>query len=281
MLGMPATYGDATIPDQLQMRVPMKRAFLPAFVSVLLAACGGGGGSDGDSNGAQPSNLTMDAAAEGVYGGTLGGSTGSDFQMLALEDGSIWAMYGVQSSTSFSVYGFIQGNGNFGGGKFSSSNIKDFGLSPALAGTASGTYTAARTISGSVTTSKTTATLTGGPIPGSTYDYSSPASITTVSGTWSVNLTTGETASITISNTGALGGKSSGGCSFSGTVAPRASGKNVFDMTFKFGAAPCSLPNQTATGIAVSYLLANGKRQLIALTVDSTRTYGGGAFGNR
>ncbi|MEY4765555.1 MAG: hypothetical protein RI907_2228, partial [Pseudomonadota bacterium] len=130
----------------------MKRAYLPALVSVSLVACGGGGG--GDSNSAQPTSLAMDAAAEGVYGGTLSGSTGSDFQMLVLEDGTIWALYGVQTASAFSVYGFVQGNGTFSGGKFSSSNIKDFGLSPAIAGTASGTYTAARTITGSVVTSK-------------------------------------------------------------------------------------------------------------------------------
>jgi hypothetical protein len=78
-----------------------------------------------------------------------------------------------------------------------------------------------------------------------------------------------------------MGGASSKGCAFSGTITPRASGKNVYDVSLKFGAAPCALANQTATGVAVTYLLTNGKRQLIALTVDSTRTYGVGAFGNR
>jgi len=124
-------------------------------------------------------------------------------------------------------------------------------------------------------------TFNGGPIPTSTYDYTAPGSLSTVTGIWPINLTSGETASINISTTGALGGASSKGCAFSGTITPRASGKNVYDVSLKFGAAPCALANQTATGVAVTYLLTNGKRQLIALTVDSTRTYGVGAFGNR
>lgn len=56
---------------------------------------------------------------------------------------------------------------------------------------------------------------------------------------------------------------STGGCSFSGTTTTRASGKNVFDIALTFGAAPCRQPNHAMSGIALSYPVAGGKRQLV------------------
>jgi hypothetical protein len=74
---------------------------------------------------------------------------------------------------------------------------------------------------------------------------------------------------------------SSGGCSYTGTVAPRASGKNVFSVSMTFGAAPCALAGQTATGMAVAYPLSNGQTQLVVAAVDASRSYGAAAFGTR
>lgn len=71
------------------------------------------------------------------------------------------------------------------------------------------------------------------------------------------------------------------GCNFTGTSKPRASGKNVFDVSVTFGAAPCSLPGTKATGIALTYILANGKRQLVAAAVDASRTHNSLVFGTR
>ncbi|HEU0189448.1 MAG TPA: hypothetical protein VFQ97_05570 [Gallionella sp.] len=85
---------------------------------------------------------------------------------------------------------------------------------------------------------------------------------------------------MTIATNGSFTG-SSGGCLFSGTFTPRASGKNIFDFTTTFGAAPCTLPGQTATGIAINYLLANGTRQFVVAGVDTGRTVGTAVFGVR
>jgi hypothetical protein len=64
-------------------------------------------------------------------------------------------------------------------------------------------------------------------------------------------------------------------------VTPRASGKNVFNLELRFGPAPCELPGQNATGIAVAYPLASGQTQLLVTAVDGTRAYGAAAFGVR
>jgi hypothetical protein len=90
----------------------------------------------------------------------------------------------------------------------------------------------------------------------------------------------GASVTANIASTGAFT-TSSSGCLSTGTLTPRASGKNVFDLSVTFGAAPCVLANQTASGIAVSYLLSNGTRQLILAGTNSSNTVGTAVFGTR
>ena len=100
----------------------------------FLAGCGGGGG---DSQSPKPG-----PSAEGVYGGTLTGSTSTAFQLLVLENGDLWSLYGTQTPTQFSVSGFVQGSGTSNNGSFTSSNARDFGVTPAVTGTTTATYDA-------------------------------------------------------------------------------------------------------------------------------------------
>jgi hypothetical protein len=240
--------------------------------AIALAACGGGGGDAGSSG----------PSAEGVYGGTLTGSTSSAFQLLVLENGEFWAMYGIRTSNAFGVAGFLQGSGVSNNGSFTSSNTKDFGFVPAVSGTTNASYNAtAKTISGTVTSAAGTVGFSGGPIAGSLYNYDTGALLTTVSGTWSTTSLTGETVSINIASTGTFTAATSLGCGFSGTVTPRSSGKNVFNVALTFGAAPCALPGQVASGIAVAYPLATGQTQLLVAVTDSSRTVGTAVFGVR
>ncbi len=76
--------------------------------------------------------------AEGLYAGTLNGSTSNtSFQMLALENGDVWALYGdTAGGGSFVVNGFVQGPTSRTSTSFSSSTVKDFGFNPAAASTA-------------------------------------------------------------------------------------------------------------------------------------------------
>jgi hypothetical protein len=243
--------------------------------SMLVAACGGGGGDSA----ATPAPST---SAEGVYGGALSGSTSSAFNLLVLENGEFWSLYGVQTSTVFGVAGFAQGTGTSTNSSFSSSNAKDFGFAPALAGSLTATYNAiAKTITGTVTAGTGTVGFSGGPIAGSLYNYDTAASLTTIAGAWTTTSITGETVAINVAANGAYTAAGSSGCTFSGTVTPRASGKNVFNVSLTFGAAPCALSGQSGTGIAIAYPLTGGLTQLLIAATDSTRTYGAGVFGTR
>lgn len=258
------------------MRSSFKSYLLAFGSSVLLAltGCGGGGGGDSGS--------TAGPSAEGVYGGTLTGSASSAFEMLVLENDDFWAMYGTQTSTQFLVAGFLQGSGASRSGSFTSSNVRDFGFSPALAGTANASYNAtAKTISGSVAATAGTVTFTGGPIAGSLYNYDAPAQVSAISGAWSLTALTGESIALTVSSTGTFSAVSALGCTFSGAMTPRTSGKNVFNVALTFGASPCLLAGQPASGIAIVYPLASGRSQLIFAGTNSGRTVGTAAFGTR
>lgn len=251
-----------------------------ALSALALVACGGGGGGGGTA----ATVTTSASAVEGVYGGTSTGGSYSAFNLLVLENGDFWSLYGTSTTTALSVRGFVQGTGtnNASNNTFTSANAKDFGFAPAVAGTVSATYnTTAKTISGTLTGTSGTSSFSGGPIAGSLYDYSQPASLTTVSGSWSTTSVSGEGIALTIASNGAFTATSSLGCNFSGTVTPRPSGKNVFNVAVSFGAAPCALAGQAATGIAIAYPLANGKTQLLVSVVDGTRTYGSALFGSR
>lgn len=255
------------------MKYQARHSLLMAVVAATLTACGGGGDD--------PAPVSTDRP-EGVFGGKLTGSTSSDFQMLVLENGELWSLYGVETPTTFGVAGFVQGTIGATGTSFSSSNARDYGFVPALVGSAAGTFNkAAGTISGTVSAGPQSVSFTGGPIAGSLYNYNSPASIAAVSGSWTLDSLAGDTIFLTVQGNGNLSATTTSGCNFTGAVTPRASGKNVFDAAVTFGPSPCALPNQSASGIAVAYPISGGQTQLLVALQDSTRMVGTAAFGVR
>ena len=267
------------------MKLKIRNRIFAASVlaSTVLAGCGGGSDSPVTPAAAVSVPVPVSTAtAEGVYVGDLTGSRSNEFELLVLENGEFWTIYGTSSPTTVSVAGFIQGSGTSNNGKFTSSNAKDFGINPALAGTVSATYDAtAKTIAGTVTATTGTVSFSGGPISGSLYNYNTPASLATIAGAWSTTTLTGEAVALNISSSGAFTATSGLGCNFSGTVTPRSSGKNVFNVGLTFGAAPCALPNQSESGIALSYPLGNGKTQLVVAATDGPRNNGAVVFGAR
>lgn len=247
-------------------------------LAVTLAACGGGSSSTSPVPTPTPSQT-----AEGVYSGSLTGSVYKNFQMLILENGDTWSMYGTQTNSAFGVSGFVQGTGiSANNSSFTSSDAKDFGYSPAKSGTINATFNAsAKTISGNVSSAVGSVSFSGGAPTGSLYNYATPAAISSITGAWSVSTIDGATIALNILQSGNFTAQVNGGCNFNGTITPRPSGKNVFNVALTFGSAPCTLAGQSATGIALTYPLSSGKTQLLMVAVDSTRTNGTAAFGIR
>lgn len=244
--------------------------------SAFVMACGGGGG------GSTPAPTPL-ASAEGFYQGTV--STGTQFQLLALENDQFYSLVGnTDAQGVFRVVSLVEGKGLSSSASFSASNVKEYQASgQVFTGTLSASYNPKTSISGSVSSASGVTTFSGtAPTTGtSNYLYDSPASLSLIAGSWTGTTLYNESLNFSISSSGGLSGVSALGCSFSGTVSPRVSGKNVLDVSVTFGPAPCALAGQKATGIAVSYLLTSGKRQLLVAATDIARSAGTVVFAQR
>ena len=239
--------------------------FVAAATAVAsLAACGGGGGGS--------SAPVPNAVVEGVWSGTS--SSGYTLNTLVLENNAAYSMFGTIVGTTFAVVGFDQGAFAVSGNSISGT-VREYLYNGVTAtGTVSGTATTGTSINGSTLYNGTTTTFSLTPIASSTYNYSTPAAISDVSGSWTGTMLNGTAATVAISVGGAVTG-TNGGCSFTGTALPRASGKNVFDVNITFGASPCALPGQTATGIAIDYAITGtALKQLLVAVQDSTKANG-------
>lgn len=247
-------------------------AAVAAALIFPLAGCGGGGSAAGarfDSV-TTTSSTTPAATAEGLYAGTA--SNERYFNTLVLENNKYYIFYGGLAGDSFSVVGLITGTGQSANGSFTSTDAREFpALGVPLVGTLSGTFTPDINFSAVVTTRGTAVTYPGATFPGTAYAYRTPARVADIAGAWNMSTESGTPASLNISSTGTYIGASAG-CDFSGTITPRASGKNVFDVTIRFGPSPCTLAGQTLTGHAVSYLQGSGKRQLLMAGSDAARS---------
>jgi hypothetical protein len=246
----------------------MKRVICQLCVMSLiigLCGCGGGGGSS-----AAVSSPAATSALQGVFQGS--NSVGTAENVIVLEDGSFWNMYGTSTVSAFLVSGVADGSASTSNGSYTLTYtaFPALGSTP-VSGTGSGTYTAT-TIAGSDTTGGQTTTINLAAPISSNYNYNTPAVLSAISGSWSGSLLDGETGSIVISSSGAISGTSSLGCSVTGTITPRPSGKNVFNVTLTFGASPCALPGQSTSGIALTYPLGNGTNQLIAGLVTPSQS---------
>lgn len=249
-----------------------------AFIATALSGCGGGG----DSSAADPLDGTTTARAEGVYRGGLNGSASKNFQLLVLENDEFWSLYGDDTASQFLVRGFLQGTGTSNNGSFTG-DARDFGAAPPASAPVVASYRPHGRVIGTVASPEGVVFFVGDGVDGtnSTYDYDKPASLGDISGSWSLNGLDGTATDLTVGASGVIQASTSA-CTLSGTIAPRPSGKNVFDVSVTMGVAPCSSPGTTFRGVALSYLLpATSTRQLIVGVVDSNRTSGAALFGTR
>jgi hypothetical protein len=243
-------------------RVSSRSAILWAALAVL-AGCGGGDDLP-----------PVTGKAEGAYAGTITNANGSAFpstrfHMLVLENDDVWMFHG---SGSLNVGGVVQGRGLSNNGSFRSSVTRDFIAGGAADIPLASTYVPDASIQGSLDTPVGTPTFSGTPMAAPTYDYDAVATLTAVAGDWSVADLAGVATELRISAAGAI--SSTGGCRVAGQIAPRASGKNVFNVQLTFGAAPCTLTGQTITGVAIVETPSGASRQLILGGVIADRTAG-------
>lgn len=241
-----------------------KKVSIFSVVSLLLIGCGGSGGSYGNGGGGGGNTAGQ---AQGAYSGTS--SNGYTFETIVLPNDKFYAIYGTVSGNVFLIYGMLTGQGTSGSSTYTASVTDFFYTGTINSGSIAATYVPGSSLNGTLTESGTNITFTGASLPASTFNFNMQASLSAISGTWTGTLMDGTATTVTISN-GTVSGSSSG-CSFSGTVAADSSNKNFFDVSLTFGGSPCALPNQTATGVGVEYLLSDGvTHQLLAAVTVGT-----------
>ena len=228
----------------------MKKTVVLLLSCLSLAACGGGDDSSG------PPTPNQDAA--GFYSINSTGIVGAT---VVFGDGTFYSVYG----TANTVDGFIAGSGTSRNGSFTSSNARDYFVGGVLSPTLSASYLSKRSISGSVTYTNPARTV---PFTGN-YDafYEATQPLTSLVGSFSGNAASPagtETASVTVAGNGTFTGSGRSGCTFTGTATPK-TGSTGFDVSMRFGVAPCTYPSQSVTGVAI---VRNGQLIVMVTTAD-------------
>jgi hypothetical protein len=229
----------------------------------------GGGGSGGGGSGGGGNSI---ADVDGVYSG-IASSSEYTYWIIILPDEKLYGIYGTVSGNQILLDGMITGQGTLNSSYTAS--VTDI---PFTGSVKTGTFSAdnftGASLEGTLTEDGTVTTFTANSLDGSVWDYPNfqwPASLSSLSGTWTGTLLDGMTTTATISPTGTVTGSSSG-CSFTGTAVPDSSQTSFFDVSLTFGGSPCGFPNQTASGIAVEYVLSDGvtNQLLVVVTVGNS-----------
>lgn len=218
--------------------------------------------------------------AEGAYNAKLGSIGNTDINMHVLENDEYYAVYGVPRAAKFDVWSFVNGTGMSGAVRFTSQDMLDFGSNPPSAGSIDMAYSAGASLDGTLNTKSGPLSLKFTALAPENYTYAQSVNVSDFNGTWRMDELAHTVGTVTISN-GSVTGTSQTGCTYNGSIVPRASGKNVMNSTMTYG-ANCPLANATTTGIAFSYLLNQGAtRQLVILTKTSDRAGAGMLSGSR
>jgi hypothetical protein len=272
-----------------------------AFAAALmLAACGSGGGSSSSpttptdpTTPVNPTDPTVKTSVEGYWGGPtnrVDPATGASFVMAGpvLENGEYWLVVSLNGL----IDSMVHGKGQSASNKFNSTDAKFWGkdgVQTNVAGTLASTdaYVVNTSFPGIVNWLSGTQQV--GWSFSLRYDssYDTPASTAYVVGNWAgtVESTTGrERFTFVVTSQGAaapaltmtiLAPSPQAGCVWSGTIAPRASGKNIYNVAMTIGQqSSCALPGTVFSGIATPGINAStGKPRLVLTVIDSSNTY--------
>ncbi len=239
------------------------KACLTVVAAIALSACNSDGG---DNSTGTVTITTPPTTAEGFWSGTTSNGTYSVKTALAiLENGETWGIYTSGNVLAGAFYGNTSSTNttlSASGLDFNFSSHKVYPL------TFSGAYIAKTSLN---------ATMSEGSKFIGTYgtSYDTPASLPILAGSFSgfgvTGATPAQTADVGISSLGAITSVGNN-CSADGTVTPRASGKNVFDVSVKFTGTNCALGNgTTATGNAY---YDTEIRQIVVLALNPAKTDG-------
>jgi hypothetical protein len=200
-----------------------------ATVTLLLAACGGGGGDEGPR-----------ADPQGFWSGPA--STGYTVNAVILDTGEVWGVY----SDNAVIWGALYGSASVSGQNITIRGTDfNFASNSASAGTLSGTVIPRSSMS-LASSSGITASLTYGP------SYDTPATAAAIEGNWSFQGRSGAFSlvpgTVTVNSSGSFI-LSQTGCTSTGSITPRAGGKNIYDLNMTSAGDECALGYSSLSGV--------------------------------
>ena len=227
---------------------------LLVLITAGLTACGGGGGGGSGIANADP---------QGFWSGLS--PAGYTVNAVVLDGGETWGIYSSGSTLYGALYGAATTSGN-------TATITGTDFNFLTNSSAQGTLTGPITAKSSMSLSSTSGTI---PLTYSS-SYETAATGAAVTGTWSyVGRSGGYTlvpANITINSSGVFT-LSQTNCATSGSIVPRAGGKNVYNITLTSVGSGCAAGQSTLTG--VTYLDTTvTPNKFLALALTSSKSDG-------
>lgn len=234
-----------------------------AATMALTAACGGGSGGNTASPPTPPP--TPVPLIKGFWTGSLGNTA---TQAIILANGDTWVVF--METGVVTRFARMQTTAN--GNSFSSSGTQ-YLLQSGVAetGTATGSFTEKKEMSGTMTAASGSSNFAV------TYDsrYDTVASLSDAAGTWTGSYTGNGSLTMIITSTGALSGTSTTGCSYNGSLQPRAADPAVFDVNLT-ETCPVGAAKQLA-GIAT----VNAAKTALSVAVTTADKAQGALFSGR
>lgn len=224
-----------------------------------LAGCGGGSSSSSASNTSVVTTPVVVNHAEGLY---LESNTVRVQKInLLIKDNVLYGIAGATDSAGqmLSADGVFAGLGSSANGTYSA-NLNYFS-SNILQGTLTALDGKLNSLSGTLIVGGVSQPLMADAPSSAAYNYAKAASLQDVQGDWTLN----RSVKLTVSSSGFISGYD-GACVISGIILPDAS-KNFFvvGVTYSKMLACGEASGLEAKGLAASYLLSNGKRQLLIM----------------
>ncbi|MFT0167464.1 hypothetical protein ACLKMY_00350 [Paraburkholderia mimosarum] len=214
-----------------------------------------------------PSTKVDTSIPEGIWGG--GTSDGLAVSTLVLETGQYFIV-----PTSTNGIGLVEGmmTGNNGNISDPAAVIYPASNMP-VAGTLSGNFSAKKTLTGTVSASAALSSPFPSGATSSTFNgnynslYDSPATVAEAVGSWT-GRTSGSSVTLTVASDGTFSGANAG-CTFSGNVSPRSTGKHVLDGKVTFNNSACVL----GTGASMTFEAVVSGNQLVGAGVTQQRDH--------
>lgn len=227
----------------------MKKLLALTLVTGLVGCGGGGGGDSSNNNNSSSGNGTgtTNAQVQGVYTGTT--NQGQTAVGVVDSSNKVWFLYSPPYSKG--VTGFIAGDLNVSGSTVKSTNAKDyyFGGATQYSVSIDAIAETKKNMIGDITYNASNKVGFN-----ATYDSTLSAyspTLTDVFGTYngtSAIVQGVENAVVYISSNGAISGRGTSGCTFTGNVTPQ-SGQPYLKLSLIFGNSPCYMAGRAVNGI--------------------------------